>query len=42
MPFLSEAQRKFMWAKHPEMAKEWQAKTPKNKPLPKKKKNGSK
>jgi len=31
MPFKSEAQRRFMWAQHPEMAREWQAKTPKGK-----------
>ena len=36
MPFKSEAQRKLMYAKHPEMAKEWEEKTPKNKKLPKK------
>jgi len=24
MPFQSEAQRKFMWAKHPEIAKRWE------------------
>lgn len=23
MPFRSEAQRRFMWAKHPEIAKRW-------------------
>lgn len=26
MPYKSEAQRKFMWAKHPEIAKKWAAK----------------
>ena len=36
MPFKSEAQRKLMYAKHPEMAKEWESKTPKDKKLPKK------
>lgn len=36
MPFVSEAQRKFMHAAHPEMAKEWEKKTPKSKKLPKK------
>ncbi len=25
MPFTSEKQRKFMWAKHPEIAKKWTA-----------------
>lgn len=34
MPFKSEAQRRFMWAKHPHMAKEWESKTPKKKKLP--------
>lgn len=36
MPFKSQAQRKLMYAKHPEMAKEWEDKTPKGKKLPKK------
>lgn len=36
MPFKSEAQRRFMWAKHPEMAQEWQAATPKGRKLPEK------
>ena len=36
MPFKSQQQRKFMYAKHPEMAKEWEDKTPKGKKLPKK------
>jgi hypothetical protein len=42
MPFQSQQQRKFMYAQHPEMAKEWEDKTPKGKKLPKKvsKKNG--
>ncbi len=35
MPFKSQAQRKFMYASHPEMAKEWEAHTPKGKKLPK-------
>ena len=34
MPFKSEAQRMFMWATDPEMAKEFQSATPKNKKLP--------
>jgi hypothetical protein len=43
MPFKSEAQRRLMWAKHPEMAKEWEAKTPTGKQLPEKvKQNGGK
>jgi hypothetical protein len=37
MPFKSEAQRKFLFAKHPEVAREFAAKTPKGKKLPKKK-----
>jgi len=36
MPFKSEAQKKWMYANKPEMAKEWQAETPKGKKLPKK------
>lgn len=40
MPFKSEAQRRFMWAKHPEMAKEWEAKT--TQPLPEKVKKDKK
>lgn len=34
MPFKSEAQRRFMYAKHPEIAKEFSEKTPKGKKLP--------
>lgn len=33
-PFKSEAQRKWMFAKKPKMAKEWADKTPKGKKLP--------
>jgi hypothetical protein len=43
MPFKSEAQRRWMYANDPEMAKRWQAETPKGKRLPKrvrKKKEG--
>jgi hypothetical protein len=36
MPFVSEVQRKWMYANHPKMAKRWQAHTPKGK-LPKRK-----
>lgn len=36
MPFKSQAQRKWMYANHPEMAKEWEKETPKDKKLPKK------
>lgn len=35
MPFKSEAQRKFMYAKHPKLAREFESKTPKGKKLPK-------
>jgi len=35
MPFQSEAQRRFMFAKLPSLANKWQQKTPKKK-LPKK------
>jgi len=35
MPFKSEAQEKWMYATHPEMARQWQKETPKGK-LPKK------
>lgn len=45
MPFRSEAQRKFMYAKHPELAKEFESATPKGKKLPyhvKKKHNSKK
>jgi hypothetical protein len=37
MPFKSERQRKWMWANKPQMAKDWQAHTPKGKKLPEKK-----
>ena len=36
MPFKSEAQRKMMYAKHPQIAKRWEKETPKGKALPKK------
>lgn len=35
MPFKSEAQRKFLFAKEPEVAKEFAKHTPKGKKLPK-------
>jgi len=40
VPFKSESQRRFLWARHPEVAKRWAAKydTPKN--LPRKKARG--
>jgi hypothetical protein len=34
MPFSSKAQRGYMFANNPELAKEFAAKTPKNKELP--------
>lgn len=42
MPFKSQAQRKFMYANNPEMAKEWEEHTPKGKKLPKKVTHGNK
>lgn len=36
MPMKSQAQRKWMYANKPQMAKEWEAETPKGKKLPKK------
>lgn len=35
MPFKSQAQRAFMHARHPEIAKRWEKHTPKGKKLPK-------
>lgn len=35
MPFKSEAQRRYMWMKHPEIAREFEKHTPKGKKLPK-------
>lgn len=42
MPFKSQAQRKWMYSQHPEMAQQWEEHTPKGKKLPKKvgKENG--
>jgi hypothetical protein len=37
MPFVSQAQRRFMHARHPEIADRWEEHTPKGKRLPKKK-----
>lgn len=34
MPFKSEAQRRFMYARHPKLAREFQSKTPKGAKLP--------
>lgn len=42
MPFKSEAQRRYMYANDPEMAKEFEKKTPKSKKLPKKVKSKKK
>lgn len=42
MPFKSQAQRKMMYAQHPEMAKRWEEETPKGKKLPEKVKPKSK
>jgi hypothetical protein len=36
MPFKSQAQRRWMYANHPEMAKEWSDHTPKGEKLPEK------
>lgn len=36
MPFKSQAQRRLMYAKHPEIAKRFEAETPKGKKLPEK------
>lgn len=36
MPLKSQAQRKWMHATHPDMAKRWEKETPKGKKLPKK------
>lgn len=35
MPFKSKQQQKFMFARHPKIAKEWAEKTPNIKSLPK-------
>lgn len=37
MPFQSKAQSRFLWAKHPEVAREFAAKTPSYRSLPEKK-----
>jgi len=34
-PFKSEAQRKFMWSRHPDIAKRWAEEYPNQKDLPK-------
>ena len=35
MPMRSQKQRKYLWAKHPDVAAEFEAATPKGKKLPK-------
>jgi hypothetical protein len=35
MPMCSKAQRAYLWIHHPEIAKEFESKTPKGKKLPK-------
>lgn len=42
MPFKSQAQRRFMYSQHPELAKEFEEATPKGKKLPKRVKKGKK
>lgn len=42
MPFKSEAQRKYFRSQLPHLAEKWEAHTPKNKKLPKRKKQASK
>jgi len=42
MPYKSQAQRAFMYSQKPELAEEFEKKTPKNKKLPKKVKNKGK
>jgi len=43
MPFKSKKQEKWMWATHPQMAKQWEAHTPKGTKLPEKvRKHGNK
>ena len=34
MPFRSEAQRRFLWAKHPDIAQRWADEYPNQGPLP--------
>jgi len=36
MPFKSKSQEKWMWANKPQMAKQWEAHTPKDAKLPNK------
>jgi len=39
MPFKSEAQRRFLWLKHPDIARRWSEEYPNQKNLPKHKKD---
>ena len=41
MPFVSEAQRRFLYSQHPDIAKRWAKETPKGKKLPKRKRKGA-
>lgn len=34
MPMVSQKQRSYLWSQHPEIAKEFESKTPKGKKLP--------
>jgi hypothetical protein len=34
MPFKSQSQRRYLYATHPKIAREWEAETPKGKKLP--------
>ena len=40
MPFVSRAEERFLYAKHPEIAKRWASETPDIKSLPEKKRKG--
>lgn len=42
MPFVSKAQKKWMYANDPAMAKRWEKDTPKGTALPKRKKKNTK
>lgn len=42
MPFQSESQRRFLWARHPEIAKKWAHEYPNQKNLPDKKRSMNK
>ena len=37
MPFASKAQRRYLWANYPDIAREFEEKTPKDAPLPERK-----